>query len=263
MSPHPFLPLHKGVKKDFKVLLEDELLASLPHPQFVTRAQWWLPLCLEKTAVTGRWRKYQQCWEKEQQEGKFSVTGCVAKWRQIFSCWHDTGSALGLGVLCRKELGSPPAAPLLLVWLISTRKTLANPLPLPAIISIEVKDQNPKPKHVERLVFSASEKKVCVALQTACFPVWACCIIRVYTAAFIRVSLHTLQTSHSLTLAGRNRWTFSVSHQAEEWRTGEIQGFVQDHIQARTLWREHLTKIMWMHRKKSKLHSLSDSHGRP
>lgn len=170
------------------------------------------PLCLEKRAVIGRWGKYQQCWEKEQQESKFSVTDFVAKWRQIFSCWHDTGFTLGLGVLCRKELGSPPAAPLLLVWLISSRKTLANPLPLPTIVSIKVKDQNPKPKHVERLVFSASENKVCLTLQTACFSVWACCTIRVYTTAFIRASHHTVQTSHSLILEGRNEWTFAVYH---------------------------------------------------
>lgn len=93
--------------------------------------------------------------------------------------------------------GIPPSCSTAPALVSLYRKTLANPLPLPTIISIEVKDQTPEPKHVERLVFSASEKKVCLTLQAACFPVWACCTIRVYMAAFIRASQHTLQTSHS------------------------------------------------------------------
>lgn len=103
--------------------------------------------------------------------------GLVAKWRQLFPCWHDTDFSLGLGVLHRKELGSPPAAPLVSVWLISTRNTLANPLPFPTITNIKVKDQNLKTKHAERLVFSKSEKRACLSNQMAWFSVWTCWII--------------------------------------------------------------------------------------
>lgn len=147
-----------------------------------------------------RWRKYQQYWEKEQQESKFSITDLLPSGGRSFRCWHDTDFTLGLGVLYRKELGSPPAASLVLVWLISTRNTLANPLPFPTIISIKVKYQNLKTKHVERFVCSESEKKACVTIQTACFSVWACWIIRVYMIAFIRGSHTTVQASHMLTL---------------------------------------------------------------